>query len=509
VLHSAPAAPIKIDASIPRDLETVVLIATAKEPADRYRTADEMAEDLRRFLADRPILSRRTAPVEQFIRWCRRNPLVSSLAGTVAVLLVVAVAILSLSNARIRRESAAMAIAVHDKDAALATAHEAVNQMLTRVASKTFADMPKSHPLRVALLEDALKFYDGLVSQEGAEPTLRHEMANVLITMAGLQRELGRYDDAARALKQSIDLLTPLIATDPDPPSIREELANAELDLAFTRHWGSDPTGFEAQQVADQYHKVLAEFDELEREWPERRQPAVLCIRFLANAAFHRGDRAEAKRLRQAAVTRGEAYVEQHPDSIVARTEIAWTCVEQWDGLADDSKSHSADAEHTLDDGLHQVAAILAQNPESTQGADVATALRFRKGLQLCKEDHIDEALPQLNGAIDGIENLCANFPYNTDYWNSLQWFYYESVTRLRNAGRLTEAQGLARRYLHWLIQIAPQAAEKPESKAKLSECQTELAELLRSLKLEQEAKHVAEIEPTTDRQATPKISAP
>ena len=78
VLHDEPAPPRQARPAIPRDLETIVLKAIAKEPARRYATAEQLAEDLRRFLADRPILARRISPAERAWRWCRRNP---ALAG--------------------------------------------------------------------------------------------------------------------------------------------------------------------------------------------------------------------------------------------------------------------------------------------------------------------------------------------------------------------------------------------------------------------------------------------
>ncbi len=55
VLHDSPEAPRKLDPKIPRDLETIVLKAIAKEPGDRYPTAQALGEDLQRFLEDRPI----------------------------------------------------------------------------------------------------------------------------------------------------------------------------------------------------------------------------------------------------------------------------------------------------------------------------------------------------------------------------------------------------------------------------------------------------------------------
>jgi serine/threonine protein kinase len=83
-----PVRPAKCDRHIPRDLETIVLKAMAKEPAERYPSADALADDLRRYLADRPIRARRTPWPEQLWRWCRRNPAVASLISVVALLLV-------------------------------------------------------------------------------------------------------------------------------------------------------------------------------------------------------------------------------------------------------------------------------------------------------------------------------------------------------------------------------------------------------------------------------------
>ena len=88
VLHENPTPPRKLDRRIPRDLETIVLKALAKEPGRRYATAEQMAEDLRRFAADRPILARRISPAERTWRWCKRNPMLAGAAGAVAAALV-------------------------------------------------------------------------------------------------------------------------------------------------------------------------------------------------------------------------------------------------------------------------------------------------------------------------------------------------------------------------------------------------------------------------------------
>lgn len=87
VLHATPPPPSRFDPQVPRDLETVVLKCLHKDPARRYARARDLADDLDRFLADRPVRARRAGPVEQAWRWADRNPLAALLLASVAVLL--------------------------------------------------------------------------------------------------------------------------------------------------------------------------------------------------------------------------------------------------------------------------------------------------------------------------------------------------------------------------------------------------------------------------------------
>jgi WD40 repeat protein len=143
ILHENPAPPSNSDRAVPRDLETVVLKATTKEPASRYHSAEEMAEDLRRFLADRPILARRATPVEQCVRWCRRNPWLAAALGCLfAVLVAVAVgSTLAASNFKRQREIASIA----RNDAILAhqeTQHRLWESQLATIKALRTSGMP-------------------------------------------------------------------------------------------------------------------------------------------------------------------------------------------------------------------------------------------------------------------------------------------------------------------------------------------------------------------------------
>ena len=84
VQEDDPPSPRRLNASIPRDLETITLKCLEKAPAGRYATAQVVADELNRFLRDEPILARPLGRAARVWRWCRRRPALASLTATIA-----------------------------------------------------------------------------------------------------------------------------------------------------------------------------------------------------------------------------------------------------------------------------------------------------------------------------------------------------------------------------------------------------------------------------------------
>lgn len=113
VLHDDPLRPRRLDPTIPRDLETIVLKAIDKEPGRRYPTAAELADDLDGFLAGRPVRARRTGIWERTAKWAKRQPAVAALAATVLLALVGGIAATTWQALRATQAEAA---ALHEVD---------------------------------------------------------------------------------------------------------------------------------------------------------------------------------------------------------------------------------------------------------------------------------------------------------------------------------------------------------------------------------------------------------
>lgn len=173
--------------SIPRDLETIVHKAIARDPAHRYASAERMAEDLRRFLDNRGILARRSSPPERFWRWCHRNPVVASLNALAAVL-TIAVAIISTGWAlSLLRQRDALRQAQADTKASLASAYlaQADAESRGRAAGSRFKGLEA--------IRRAVPLFEELGTMPGQLRELRDSTIRCLIrTDLRATRSLGR-----------------------------------------------------------------------------------------------------------------------------------------------------------------------------------------------------------------------------------------------------------------------------------------------------------------------------
>ncbi|MCI0357804.1 MAG: serine/threonine-protein kinase [Planctomycetaceae bacterium] len=97
VMNEEPVAPRQLSSKTPVDLETICLKALAKEPARRYASCRELADDLKRFLDNEPIVARPISRAERLWRWCRRNPRIAIPTAASVLLFLIAFAAMAIS----------------------------------------------------------------------------------------------------------------------------------------------------------------------------------------------------------------------------------------------------------------------------------------------------------------------------------------------------------------------------------------------------------------------------
>ena len=212
-----------------------MLKATAKEPESRYATAQELADDLKRFHDNRPIEARRPTLAERAARWSRRHywAVSRAIALSLALLLMIALAFFNMQQRVAKQQQRAernMVMALHTMD-----------QLYRQFADEAgFApDAAGDHQVRIAqsmtpqtekFLSTVGHFYEGFTAANRDDPTIHVVTA---YTRAGECRILLRkYAAAEEAFKQAIFFAEELLSESPDSVLYQAWLARAQTGLA-------------------------------------------------------------------------------------------------------------------------------------------------------------------------------------------------------------------------------------------------------------------------------------
>src|SRR5262249_55770453 len=155
-----------------------------KDPARRYGTAVELADDLRRWLDGEPIKARPAGVWERAAKWARRRP---AAAAALAVSAAAALAPLAggvEDHVPVRAERARA-------EANLELAMRAVDDMLTEVGEEQLAYEPRMEEKRRRLLKQAQKMYREFLQQKYDSPRIRLQTALASRRVADVDRLLG------------------------------------------------------------------------------------------------------------------------------------------------------------------------------------------------------------------------------------------------------------------------------------------------------------------------------
>jgi serine/threonine protein kinase/WD40 repeat protein len=210
IVHDEPRRPREHDPRIPRDLETIVLKAIAKDPADRFADAGAMAAELGRFLEGRPIRSRPLSLPERIWRWSRRNPALAAsslVASALAVLLVIGSVWAALFY-RERRDAvtAAQRDTEASRDRALAAGRESQAELVRSLLQQARAERLSGRPGRRATALEALTHAAGIAREVGAPPEDLARLRDEVIAALALT------DDQTVQVRQGFDVAPPLAA---------------------------------------------------------------------------------------------------------------------------------------------------------------------------------------------------------------------------------------------------------------------------------------------------------
>lgn len=193
VVEHEPAAPRTVDPSLPIELDTIVCKAISKLPSDRYTTAQAFADDLQRWLDDKPIAARPATSLERLAKWRRRNSGLVAVAGGLLLFATLALLATTLMIWREQRHTAdALAREMEQRRQAQRSFQQARSAVdkFSSLSESELAYRPDLQDLRRSFLETSLQFYQDFLEDRGDDPTLAKELEATSNRVANMVEEL-------------------------------------------------------------------------------------------------------------------------------------------------------------------------------------------------------------------------------------------------------------------------------------------------------------------------------
>ncbi|MCA9283777.1 MAG: protein kinase [Phycisphaerales bacterium] len=249
------------------DLETIVAKALEKEPSRRYASAEELGADIRRYLADEPIVARPAGTVYQLRKFAQRNRIL--VGGVVATILMLALGLAGTTWGLFR--------AAEERDAARAAEGRAQHRFQElRALARTFiydfhdmiADLPGSTPAREKLVVTALTYLDGLAAEAADDPALQQELAEAYMKVGQVQgyyskANLGDPVGAMESFRKALTIRERLVTEYPTSRPFLRSLTTTQNHIA-NLHFNQG----RFEDALDMFQQVLAVRQRLLAEAP-------------------------------------------------------------------------------------------------------------------------------------------------------------------------------------------------------------------------------------------------
>ena len=372
-----PVAPRDLVPELSADLETICLKCLQKDIDRRYETADDLADDLRRYLDGIPILARPVSRPERLWRWCRRNPTIASLTVAFVLAMVIGTATSTIFGVKANELATAESIAREDAEEKQALAEENEEKAL---ANEALAIKNEERAFQQRTV--ALGAFNTAVEWAGTD------LKNVPGTDAFKKR---LFTAAVEGLNR-----------------MSEIAGDDRRDFAIARGYAKAGEGMlevgqakEAREQFEKSHAILERLASSEIETPASLHHLRLGRSFknLGRAAMgEKGPEASLPWHMKALEEREEA-LKTHDDSLFVKQEIADSCGDLGRAMLETGKA--AAAAQYLSRGAEYRDEWLKAAPQNTSAIQSQAGLRRQIGQVQVGLGNIDEAITNLQRAAE------------------------------------------------------------------------------------------------------------
>jgi serine/threonine-protein kinase len=447
----------QVNPAAPRPLEAICNKAMTLEPNDRYASAQDLAADVQRWLADEPVTTDREPWTERARRWARRNrPLVAGLSAAVLAGLIVA----AVGAGMLARSNHQLSDANRQLSDANRETRQAVDEFFTEVSEnpQLLKKEPGTQELRKALLQRAREYYERFLARWGDDPSVRVETGAACHRLAWVLHELAPGPPARQMYERARTIRGQLASQAPADMTRLRDLATTENDfgalLVELGHTADALVLLESARAGRE--KVVAAHS-------DRPQDARVLAQTLTNIGYvHHalGQLADGLAASRAAVAILERLVRDHPADADGAFELG--CALNNTAMMEWASSQAPAAFATVGKARAVHGKLAAEHPSRSEFArELAKSINNQANM-LAAANRLEDARRQYEQAREIQERLARDNPDAVEYLEAVASTYNNLGALLTKLGNLPESVAAFRRALELQEELARKHSDVP-----------------------------------------------
>ena len=460
--------PHKLRRQLEGDLDNIVLRAMRKEPQRRYASAEQLSEDIRRYLEGLPVIARKDTFSYRTGKFVRRHKAGVAAAALIALTLVGGIISTTRQTQVARRERA--------------TAERRFNDIRQLANSFMFEfhdaikDLPGSTQARELVVQRALQYLDGLAGEAGADPTLKRELATAYEKVGDVQGDpyspsLGDSASALVSHRKALALRQALAAADPSNNGLRQELASSYLKIGDILWLDADWGG-----ALDVYGKARDLNESLAASDPNNRKLRYdLSLNYIAigDTFVQSGDLDQALAAQQKGLAIREELAATSAD-IKMKTGVAAAYIKIADVLTKKGKLDDAVADYKT--AIASFEELYGQDPSSTALRNYLENGLQRLGEALLIQGQTDQAITRFRRTLELSEAQALADPSNAVAKRNLAGAYTSLAGALAKKGDYAQALTMYDRGLKIVQALSSADPQNAQARGDVETCYESMA---------------------------------
>jgi serine/threonine-protein kinase len=423
VIHDRdPIHPRTLVRDAPPALVAICQKAMARDSSARYGSAAEVAEEVRRWLADEPVRAYPDPLPQRLARWGRRHRAAVLAASSVMVMAVLG---LSISTAMVWAEQRRTAEqkGLVDVQRSLAEANLKLSRQLSDdlmwIADQGLSPIRGTERARAEIFDTSLRTYRVFLQQSPKDPTLRERTAQVARFSANVHRMLDESEIAGPLYLESIALLESLADQSPSEFSHRADLALVLSDYAeLIARLGR------LREAAERARQAVRAAESLVALFPGRPEPGRVLAKTLFDRAAIEGQMgrpAESAPLIEQAIGLYEDLLKlKEPQSNVTDPLMMGSSIHAL-AVARRELRRGEEGLAAIDRGLELMSSTLDKDARDNNAEHILDRLLLERArISMGLDGRRDRAMDDLDRAIDSWGRLSAGYPLVVNYRESL-----------------------------------------------------------------------------------------